>query len=143
MKKLIFVVSLLLIFNCQNDDDGRNDNCNTLPNIAVNRSISLTLPQYSQLEFSTNSVLLPNEGVLGVYVINIGGNFRAFDAADPNVTPVEACSFLAKNGTSVTNSCDNPNTYSLLTGLSEGAQLPCALKEYRVTANGSELTITN
>ena len=141
MRKLFLVLTVILFVSCQNDDDG-NENCNFLPDIGVNRTISLTLPQYSSLEFSTNSVLLGGEGVLGIYVINIGGNFRAFDAADPN-RAVSNCSFLAKNGTSVTNSCNEPSSYSLLTGLSEGTALPCPLKEYRVSVNGSELTITN
>ena len=141
MKKYIVAFYCMLCFACQKNDDN-NDNCNFLPNIGVNRTISISLPQYSQLAFSTESVLIPNEGVLGIYVVNVGGNFRAFDAADPNIQ-VSACSFLEKNGTNVTSSCNSPNTYSLLTGFASGAQLPCTLKEYRVTVNGSDITITN
>jgi hypothetical protein len=143
MKKLLFLISLLLLTTCKKNDDDIN-NCNFLSDFGVNRSISLNLPQFSQLQFTTNSVYIPNEGNLGIYVINVGGNFRAYDAADPSHIP-DNCSFLSLNGTIVTCGCQDGNQYNLLTGFSEGEQLPCALQEYRVTANGdgSELTITN
>jgi len=143
MKKLIFVLSLLLLTTCKkSDDDGNINNCNFLLNVGVNRTISLNLPQYSQLQFVTNSVYIANEGNAGIYVTNVGGNFRAYDAADPNHAP-DTCSFLSINGTFVTCGCPDENQYNLLTGFSEGGQLPCALQEYRVTANGNELTIQN
>ncbi len=143
MKKLIFVLSILLLTTCNKNDDGGNlNNCNFLLSVGINRTISLNLPQYSQLQFTTNSVYVPNEGNAGIYVTNVGGNFRAYDAADPNHSP-EICSFLVIDGTIVTCGCPDENQYNLLTGFSEGGQLPCALQEYRVTANGSELTITN
>ncbi|WP_323787165.1 hypothetical protein [Psychroserpens sp.] len=142
MKKLVFILSLLLLTTCKKDDGGNINNCNFLPSIGVNRTISLNLPQYSQLQFTTNSVYIPNEGVAGIYVINVGGNFRAFDAADPNHV-TDTCSFMSANGVLVTCGCADENQYNLLTGFSEGGQLACALQEYRVTANGSELTISN
>lgn len=142
MKKVIFVLSLLLLMTCKNDDDGNINNCNFLQNIGVNRTISLNLPLYSQLQFTSEIVLIDNEGNGGVYVINVGGNFRAFDAFDPNHIP-DSCSFMDRNGTIVTCGCEDANSYNLFTGFSEGGQLPCALQEYRVTANGMELTITN
>ncbi len=143
MKKLIFVISLLLLTTCKkSDDDGNINNCNFLINVGVNRTISLSLPQFSQLQFATNSVYVPNEGNGGIYVTNVGGNFRAYDALDPNHIP-DTCSFLSLNGTIVTCGCPDENQFNLLTGFSQGGQLPCALQEYRVTANGSELTITN
>lgn len=144
MKILLFALSLLLLTACKKSDDDALNNCNYLLNVGVNRTISLNLPQYSQLQFTTNSAYIPNEGNAGIYVTNVGGNFRAYDAADPNHTP-NVCSFMSINGTIVTCGCQDENQYNLLTGFAEGAQLPCALQEYRVTANanGSELTITN
>jgi len=141
MKKLIFVLSLLLLTTCGKNDDSLN-NCNFLFNVGVNRTISLNLPQFSQLQFTTNSVYIPNEGNAGIYVTNVGGNFRAYDAADPNHAP-DTCSFLSLDGIIVTCGCEDGNKYNLLTGSAEETQLACALQEYRVTANGSELTIFN
>lgn len=144
MKKLLLVLSLLLLTTCKKDDDGNINNCNFLFSVGINRTISLNLPQYSQLQFTSNSVYIANEGNAGIYVTNVGGNFRAYDAADPNHTP-DSCSFMSLNGTIVTCGCQDENQYNLLSGLSEGGQLPCNLQEYRVTANsnGTELTITN
>ena len=143
MKKLIFVLSLLLLMTCKSDDDGGNiNNCNFLINVGVNRTISLSLPQYSQLQFTSETAYVPNEGNGGIYIINTGGNYRAYDALDPNHIP-ESCSFLNRVGTIVTCGCQDENEYNLFTGFSQNGQLPCALQEYRVTANGMELTITN
>lgn len=143
MKKLIFVLSLLLLTTCKkSDDDGNINNCNFLLNVGINRTIDLNLPQFSQLNFITESVYVANEGNAGIYVINVGGSFRAFDAADPNHVP-DTCSFLDKNGTFVTCGCEDENRYNLLTGLADGGELPCALQEYSVSANGNELRITN
>ncbi|MFK7783054.1 hypothetical protein [Psychroserpens sp.] len=145
MKKLIFILSLLLLVTCKNDDDNNNNNinnCNFLQNIGVNRAINLNLPQFSQLQFTSEIVFIPNEGNGGIYVINVGGSFRAYDAFDPNHIP-ENCSFMSRTGTFVTCGCDDANSYNLFTGFSDGGQLPCALQEYRVTANGNELTISN
>lgn len=142
MKKLIFVLSLLLLTTCNKNDDNNINNCNFLLNVGVNRSIDLNLPLYGQLQFTSEVVLIDNEGNGGIYVINVGGNYRAFDAADPNHIP-DTCSFMSRNGTIVTCGCEDANSYNLFTGFAEGGQLPCALQEYRVTANGSELTISN
>ncbi len=143
MKKLIFIIPLLLLANCKkSDDDGNINNCNFLLNVGVNRTINLNLPQYSQLQFTTESVYIANEGNAGIYVTNVGGSYRAYDAADPNHAP-DSCSFLSKSGTFVTCGCQDENTYNLLTGFAEGGQLPCGLQEYRVTVNGNDITISN
>lgn len=141
MRPLILIFIFLVIVGCKKDDD-TNDNCNFLSDFGINRTISLSLPQYSQLAFSTNSVYIANEGNAGIYVTNVGGNFRAYDAADPNHTP-DVCSIMTLEGTIVTCSCQDANRYNLLTGFADGAQLTCALKEYRVTVNGADITITN
>ena len=142
MKKFIFVLTLLLLMTCKKNDDNFINNCNFLQSVHVDRTINLNLPLYSQLQFTSEIVLIENLGIGGVYVINTGANFRAFDAFDPNHIP-DNCSFMDRNGTFITCGCEDENTYNLFTGFSEGGQLPCALQEYRVTENGLELTITN
>ena len=142
MRKLIFILSLLLLTTCSKNDDNNINNCNFLQNIGVNRNIDLNLPLYSQLQFTSEIVLIENEGNGGIYVINVGSNFRAFDAADPNHIP-STCSFMSRNGTIVTCGCEEANSYNLFTGFADGGQLPCGLQEYRVTVNGTVLTISN
>ncbi|WP_460220671.1 Rieske (2Fe-2S) protein [Psychroserpens sp. MEBiC05023] len=141
MKKIIIVLSLLLLTNCGDDD--RINNCNFLFNVGVNASLNLNLPEYSQLMFTSNTAFIPNQGNLGIYVINVGNNnYRAWDAADPNHS-VSSCSFLQIDGVNVTCGCTDQNEYSLFTGQAIGDPLPCGLKEYRATLSGANLVITN
>ena len=140
MKKLLLALSILFLISCENDD--RINNCNFLLDVGVNFRLNLNLPEYSELRFTNNVVYVPNEGNLGVYVINTGIAYRAFDAADPNHPP-EACSLMQLNGIEVTCGCSDENKYLLATGTSLGEQLPCSLQEYRVTESGNILTINN
>jgi len=141
MKYLILLLTFLLLTTCKKED--RITNCNFLADIGVNRTLNLSLPEYSQLMFTNNPVYVPNEGNAGIYVNNTGNdNIRAWDAADPNHVP-GACSFLEREGILVTCGCADANTYDLLNGLAVGVQLPCALKEYRVTISGNNLIISN
>ncbi|OUR98271.1 hypothetical protein A9Q86_14560 [Flavobacteriales bacterium 33_180_T64] len=141
MKKIILILSCLFLTNCGGDDTVNN--CNFLLNVGVNATLNLNLPEYSQLMFTSNTVYIPNQGNKGIYVINVGNNnFRAWDAADPNHTPSN-CSFLQIDGVEVTCGCADENKYNLFTGQVLEQQLPCGLKEYRVTASGSSLVISN
>ena len=93
--------------------------------------------------FTSNSVYVANQGNAGVYVINTGNdNYRAWDASDPNHAP-NSCSLLEIEGADVQCGCADENRYSLFTGQSLGEQLPCGLKEYRVTLSGNNLVVNN
>ena len=112
-------------------------------NLAVNVNINLNLPQYSQLQYTSNSVYIANQGNGGIIVINVGTGLRAWDAADPSHTP-SSCSVMQIDGVNAKCGCADGNEYSLFTGSPIGVQLPCALKEYRVIDNGgNSYTITN
>jgi len=141
MKKLLFILPLLLLSNCKGDDT--INNCNFLIDVGVNSTLNLNLPEYSQLMFTSEVVYIPNQGNLGVYVINVGNDqYRAWDAADPNHIP-ETCSLLQREGIEVTCGCVDENRYNLFTGQSIEDPLPCGLKEYRVTVSGNNLVISN
>lgn len=141
MKKLLYVLSFILLINCSDDDTVNN--CNFLVNVGVNASLNLNLPEYSQLMFTSSVAFVPNQGNAGIYIINVGNDsFRAWDAADPNHAP-QTCSFLERDGVDVTCGCADANVYSLFTGQSFGVALPCGLKEYRVTVSGANLSIIN
>ncbi|MGB3606699.1 MAG: hypothetical protein WA775_06780 [Psychroserpens sp.] len=142
MKKLIFVLSLLFLVNCENDDN--LNNCNFLFDVGVNVSLNLNLPEYSQLMFSLSSVYIPNQGNAGIYVTNTGNdNYVAWDAADPSHAPA-ACSFMQRDGINVTCGCDDGNSYELVTGASvSDSPVPCRLQQYRATLSGSNLIISN
>lgn len=141
MKQFFWLLSLLLLTACSNNDN--LNNCNYLLDLGVNASINLNLPQYSQLQFTSNSVYIANQGNGGIIVTNVGSGLRAWDAADPNHTP-STCSVMQIVGANAKCGCADANEYSLFTGGSLGVQLPCGLKEYRVTSTGSNTySITN
>ncbi|WP_347923802.1 hypothetical protein [Pontimicrobium sp. SW4] len=143
MKKLILSLLFpLLLVSCSKSDIN-NRNCRFLLNIGVNTSINLNLPQYSSLQFVSNSVFVPNVGNGGLIVTNSGTGFLAWDASDPNHTP-SSCSKLEVNGLEGTCGCSDANVYSLITGqpLSD-PNLNCGLKAYRVEQSGNDLIINN
>lgn len=130
-----------LLFACSKNDV--DTNCKYLLKIGVNTSVNLSLPQYSQLQFTSNSVYVPNAGNGGVIVTNSGTGFLAWDASDPNHTP-SSCSRLNISGLEAKCGCSDENLYSLITGQPLGnSNLRCGLKAYRVQQSGSNLLITN
>ena len=143
MFRIVFsLFCLCILFTCSSDDS-RNE-CNYLLNVGINYTINMNLPEYSQLQFTSNSVYIANQGNLGFYVINVGSGYRAFDAADPNHTINGSCSFMQRDGVEVTCQCEDANTYQLFTGQPKDKPLPCGLKEYRVSQpNATTLVITN
>jgi hypothetical protein len=143
MNRFFILISLVFIFACSKND--RVQTCNFLANNAiVDASVNLNLPQYSQLQFTGNSVYIANEGIAGVYLSNVGNNsFRAFEAADPAHAPTP-CSMLTNEGGIGTCGCSDANQFSLLTGQGVNTDTPCLLKEYLVESAGNNtLYISN
>ena len=138
--KFYFIIILILINSCEKNIN--DSNCNNLLNLDVFYEVNLNLPQYSQLNFISNSVYIPNVGNGGIIVTNSGSGFLAWDAADPNHVNVP-CAVLSISGLEATSSCAQQNTYSLITGQSLGVALPCTLKPYRLEQSGNILLITS
>ena len=142
MKKIFLIALTCFVLAACSSNDDNNENCNFLLNIGVNTSINLNLPQYSQLEFISNSVYIPNHGNKGIIVTNSGTGFSAWDAGDPNHAQ-QTCSIVNGTGLEGTCGCADANTYSFITGQSLGTALPCTLKRYRVEQSGNTLFISN
>ncbi|OUR94794.1 hypothetical protein A9Q87_03400 [Flavobacteriales bacterium 34_180_T64] len=142
MKYLFLSIILIILSSCSKSDS--SNNCNFLVNAGVNASVNLNLPEFSQLQFTSSSVYIPNQGNGGIIVINTGGgNFRAWDATDPNHM-VSNCSILEIVGAEGICGCEDANTYSLFSGQSLNNPQPCGLKEYRVSSIGNNTySITN
>ena len=138
--KFYFIIILILINSCAKNIN--DSNCNNFLNLDVFYEVNLNLPQYSQLNFISNSVYIPNVGNGGIIVTNSGSGFLAWDAADPNHVNVP-CAVLSISGLEATSSCAQQNTYSLITGQSLGVALPCTLKPYRIEESGNILLITS
>jgi nitrite reductase/ring-hydroxylating ferredoxin subunit len=142
MRKLCLYFSICtFVASCSGNNN--NPNCNFLLDVGVNISINLNLPQYSQLNFISNSVYVPDAGNKGIIVTNTGTGFVAWDAADPNRVPND-CSTLSIQGVEGVSGCSDANTYSLYTGQPlNNPDLLCGLKAYRIEQNGNTLVIFN
>ena len=137
MKKYSFFFLLLVILNSCSEQAVRNNNT-YLPNYTVLIDINLNLPEYSNLKFVSNAVLIPAKGVRGVVVFNTGSGYNAFDAACPNQA-LSSCSTMTIKGINLLCACDNEE-YSLFTGQ---GKLQYPLKQYRVEVNGDVLRVFN
>ena len=142
MKKILLLLLVCFAMTSCSKSDDNNENCKFLLNIGVNTSINLNLPQYSQLQFISNSVYIPIHGNKGIIVTNTGTGFVAWDAGDPNHAQ-QTCSVVNGTGLEGTCGCADANTYSFITGQSLGTALPCTLKRYRVEQSGNTLFISN
>lgn len=137
MKKYSFFFLLLVLLNSCSEQAVRNNNP-YLPNYTVLIDINLNLPEYSNLKFVSNAVLIPAKGVRGVVVFNTGSGYNAFDAACPNQA-LSSCSTMTIKGINLLCACDNEE-YSLFTGQ---GKLQYPLKQYRVEVNGDVLRVFN
>ena len=137
MKKYSFFFLLLVLLNSCSEQAVRNNNP-YLPNYTVLIDINLNLPEYSNLKFVSNAVLIPAKGVRGVVVFNTGSGYNAFDAACPNQA-LSSCSTMTIKGINLLCACDNEE-YSLFTGQ---GKLQHPLKQYRVEVNGDVLRVFN
>jgi len=137
MKKFwILLVFVSILFSCS--DNGISNKNPNIPSYAVNLSIDMNLPSYSNLKFVSNGVIVPNYGAKGIIIFNAGNGYNAFDAACPN-QPITACTAMTINGINAVCSCDK-SEYSLFTGLG-GKEYP--LKQYRVEVSGTVIHVYN
>ena len=138
MKNLIVLLTIISLFISCDSGSTRTNNPN-LPNYLVNEPLNLNLPQYSQLQFAGNAIII-SAGISGIAVTNTGTSYTAFDLACPNQQFGTCPSAMTLVGLSAYCECDE-STYSLFTGLGDGQQYP--MKQYRAELNGSILYITN
>lgn len=148
MKYFFFLVFTSLVFmSCnKNDDDNVREN-EFLPNYTFDTQnlINTNLPQYSDMEFPNNHIVLSNNyGINGVVVFYAGGtNYSAFELTDPNHV-IRNCSKLTVNGVIATCNCDDEKAYDILTGQpQEGTTGQYGLKRYFVEKTGNIIRVYN
>lgn len=143
MKWRVLIFLLVVGFCSCEDDDVRQQNPNLL-NIQFDIVLNLNFPQYSQLNFAGNAIYVGGEGIGndGIIVVNTGSGFVAWDASDPNEFPSN-CTRLQIDGLSASSTCQEPNSYSLVTGqpLEDGLQF--ALLSYRISESDGSLRVFN
>ncbi|MFD2551215.1 hypothetical protein ACFSQP_05245 [Bizionia sediminis] len=143
----LLVLVVFITLSCSNNDDNVIRQNEYLPNYAFDTGslINTNLPQYSDLEFPNNYVVLNNNyGINGVVVFYAGGNnYNAFELSDPNHI-LRDCSKLTVTGVIATCSCSNANSYDILTGQpQEGTIGQYGLKRYFVEKTGNIIRVYN
>ncbi|WNH08371.1 hypothetical protein [Thalassobellus suaedae] len=144
MKSILFLLSLIILTSCSRNDIIKSNPY--IPNYSFNTGILINtnLPEYSQLKFSGNHVILNNYGFKGVVLYYVGGEqYTAFELTDPNHIP-SSCSKLNVEGVIATCGCDDGNSYDILTGsMREGTTGGYTLKPYRVEVSGNIIRVSN
>jgi len=130
MRKYIFFLFLLPLFFACSSDDFRNNN-RYLPNYNFSKDIDMSLPLYSNLQFTGNPVRITDAGIgiNGIIVMNTGSGYSAYEASCPNQN-LTNCSVLQIDGINAICPCDEVE-YSLFTGQAS-ADVEYTLKPYKV-----------
>lgn len=140
-KTLILLVVLFGVLSCTPDDEvSRNP---FLPDESFRLVINLSLPEYNRLNFPGNSFVTYNSGINGVVIYNINNTqYTAFEMSDPNHA-LSGCSRLTLEGIIATCSCNDGNSYNILTGEISTGTGQYSLKPYRIRKSGSVLEVYN
>ncbi|MDO9275911.1 MAG: hypothetical protein Q7T92_10225 [Lutibacter sp.] len=138
MRKLFLLLLLAVFFSCE-----KNDTNDVLPDVFVNETINLNLPQYINLQ-TPSGWAYTSGGIKGIVLQNTGiGNppYKAFDRACPNNDCAAPMTF--DGSLKLKCSCDN-SEYSIIDGSPQTAGNSHFAREYRVNVlSGSTLNITN
>ncbi len=144
MRALRCTLLFLVLISCSRDQGQRNP---YLQEIGFRFDINLNLPLYSPLTNPGNAVYIGAQGVgiRGVYVINSGFSYRAFEASCPNHAP-SPCSTTEQDGQTAICPCEGFE-YSLFTGqqfsVPQDGNRYFNMLEYRVSQSGNVLIISN
>lgn len=141
MKYYILFLSFLFLISC-NDD--LVDNNKYLPNITVNFSVDLNLPEANGLLIVGGYAIFQNEGIRGVIVFNNGlNNYIAFDLACPHI-PLQDCSAMTFNQGDLYMKCAcDDEKFSKLDGSPLNPNITYAARRYLVEKSGNSLFIHN
>lgn len=138
MRKLFLLLVLTLFSSCE-----KNDTNDILPDVFVDETINLNLPQYINLQ-TPSSFAYTNGGIKGIVVQNTGiGNppYKAFDRACPNNDCTTAMNF--DGSLKLKCPCDN-SEYSIIDGSPQTAGNIHFAREYKVIViNSATLNIRN
>lgn len=138
MRKLFLLLPFIMFFSCE-----KNVTNDILPNVSVNVTINIDLPQYIDLQTPTGWAEITG-GIKGILIQNTGiGNppYKAYDRACPNndcATPM-----IFDGSLKMKCPCDN-SEYSIIDGSPQTSGNIHFAREYRVNVlNSSTLNITN
>ncbi len=128
---------------CSKNDNSNDNEFLTDINFDTGTTINTSFPQYNDLLFPGNHVVLYTYGLSGIVVYYSGSSYIAFELSDPNHY-YQNCSALTVDGVIATCSCDDDNSYDILTGQPNGTTTgPYGLKPYFVEVSGSIIRVYN
>ena len=144
---ILTLVLLVGLQSCKKNDDDDQQNNPNIPNVAFDTGglINTNLPQFNQMQFPGNFVILnAHYGFNGVVVYYAGGtNYSAFELSDP-AHPLTTCSALTVDGISASCDCNDTNSYNIIIGLAEEGTISAfPLKRYFVEATGNIIRVFN
>ncbi len=138
MKNILLTIILFITFvSCLDDNVDSN---RFLPNVSVNQTIDLNLPQYVNLHI-TGGYAYAEGGIRGLIIYNTGTGYVAFDRACPHIE-LQACSTMEvdDSGLFMVCPCDDER-FQIINGAPENGNIRYSARAYTVTINGSILTI--
>ena len=135
MKKIFFIILITTLLSC----DDTTDNNPFLPNVNVNFTVDLNLPQNSDLLIG-GSVIYENRGVRGIVINYNGLTYSATDLACPHIE-LQSCSTMTVDGSFIVCPCDDEK-FQIFDGASVN-DLNTSARTYQVTKNGNLLRISS
>ena len=139
MKKAL-LLCFLALYSCKDD---YTDNNTFLPNVQVNFTINLNLPEGNAL-LTNGFKIFYNKGLRGVIVFNNGlDNYIGFDLACPHIN-LQDCSTMTFDQSDLYMSCPcDEEKFSKLNGAPKNGGVLHAAREYIVTKSSNLLTVRN
>ena len=140
MKKTgILALMVLFLFSCKDDYVDGNT---YLPNVTVNFSVNLLLPEGNDL-LQSGFKIFSNKGIRGVIVFNNGLSYTAFDLACPHI-PLQDCSTMTFSASDLNMICPcDGEKFSKLDGAPLNPDIRQVARAYIVTKNGNTLYVRN
>jgi len=137
MRNFFLLFLMLTLFSCE-----KNETYDILPDVPVNITINLNLPQFNKLKTPPNWEYI-NGGINGILIQSTGQTpaYKAYDRACPNN---DCTSSMVYDGSlRMKCPCDN-SEYSILEGSPQTTGNSYFAREYRVTQiNATTIIITN
>ena len=137
MKSSLYILSIsLLIASCNSKDD-------YIKEVYVNILIDLSLPEYSDLQVSGNSIFIDG-GVEGIIIYHgVGDDYKVYDR-NCSYEPSLACSYIDSVNSGIAY-CGCCTSAFLLAQDGAAANSPALLplKKYYWTLSGSQMRIFN
>ncbi len=140
MKKISILILLFSLLACSDSDTDPN---NILPNIPVNETVFLDLPQYIDLK-AVGGWAYTQGGISGIILYRAGTtNYVAWERSAPHLAPSSCSRMTVENGIIMYCFCDE-SKFQIIDGAPMTDGINYAAKQYRVDILGNNtLRITN